>query len=122
MVTNFTWISPLRRLHRYDGVRLTNSSPGKRTSRDIAQPRAQYRDPNEGHGSCARRLSPHHDLVLDGIGPAPLLGRCPQIVGRDAEQSRLAQAWQRARGGQPTWLVVRGEAGIGKTRLITNLV
>jgi DNA-binding SARP family transcriptional activator len=43
------------------------------------------------------------------------------LVGRGAELGELLDAWGRARAGAGTTAVVRGEAGIGKTRLTTEL-
>jgi hypothetical protein len=40
----------------------------------------------------------------------------------DRETDRLAAALDRARAGAPTVLVIEGEAGIGKTALLTELV
>src|SRR5438034_5727199 len=39
------------------------------------------------------------------------------LVGRDTELSELVERWRTARGGEP-WVEVRGEMGIGKTRLV----
>ncbi|WP_029144788.1 helix-turn-helix transcriptional regulator [Microbacterium luticocti] len=41
-----------------------------------------------------------------------------RMVGRDEELARLDALFERARGGQPTAVVVAGEAGMGKSRLI----
>ncbi len=46
----------------------------------------------------------------------------PVLVGRDAELVRLLAALERADLGRPQLVVVSGEAGIGKTRLISELV
>jgi len=40
------------------------------------------------------------------------------MVGRDAEQARMTALFERAASGQPTAVVVAGEAGIGKSRLL----
>jgi predicted ATPase len=45
----------------------------------------------------------------------------PVLVGRDAEVARLDAALERAAAGRPAIVVVAGEAGVGKTRLITEL-
>jgi len=45
---------------------------------------------------------------------------CPVLVGRDAEVARLRAAIERAVGGQPATVLIAGEAGIGKTRLVTE--
>jgi predicted ATPase len=47
---------------------------------------------------------------------------CPVVVGRDAEAAQLRAALERAAGGQPAIVVVTGEAGVGKTRLVHDLV
>src|SRR5690606_40948634 len=41
-----------------------------------------------------------------------------KMVGRDAELATLLEAFDQARDGHPATVVVRGEAGIGKTRLL----
>jgi predicted ATPase len=45
---------------------------------------------------------------------------CPVLVGRDGEVARLRAAIERAAAGQPGCVLVAGEAGIGKTRLVTE--
>ncbi|TAH52273.1 MAG: hypothetical protein EYC68_08205 [Chloroflexota bacterium] len=43
-------------------------------------------------------------------------GQAP-LIGRDAEWARLLDAWERAAQGQTHFVLLAGEAGIGKTRL-----
>jgi tetratricopeptide (TPR) repeat protein len=43
------------------------------------------------------------------------------LVGRAQEFSRLQALWQTAAAGSPRLALVRGEAGVGKTRLVTEL-
>src|SRR5579872_2917388 len=50
--------------------------------------------------------------------PAPLL---PAIVGRAAELRIMSAAYTRAVGGQSQVMLITGEAGIGKTRLVEEL-
>jgi DNA-binding CsgD family transcriptional regulator/tetratricopeptide (TPR) repeat protein len=45
----------------------------------------------------------------------------PVVVGRDAEAAQLRAALEQAAGGRPAIVVVAGEAGVGKTRLVTDL-
>jgi predicted ATPase len=45
----------------------------------------------------------------------------PVLVGRAAEVARLNAALERAATGRPAILVVAGEAGVGKTRLVLEL-
>ncbi|MGW4798716.1 ATP-binding protein, partial [Nonomuraea sp. NPDC004297] len=42
------------------------------------------------------------------------------FVGRDAELAVLGGAWARVRGGAPATALLGGEAGVGKTRLVTE--
>ena len=42
------------------------------------------------------------------------------FVGRSLELSVLRDAWASASAGKPCWVLVGGEAGIGKTRLVTE--
>src|SRR5579863_5990047 len=49
-------------------------------------------------------------------GPAP-----PSIVGRAAELAIMSAAYARALGGQSQVMLITGEAGIGKTRLVEEM-
>ena len=44
-----------------------------------------------------------------------------ELVGREAEIERLSRFWSEARGGSGKVVVLTGEAGIGKSRLIVEL-
>jgi predicted ATPase len=44
------------------------------------------------------------------------------LVGRDAEVALAAAELRHLRGGRASVLVVEGEAGIGKTRLVQSIV
>ncbi len=44
------------------------------------------------------------------------------LIGRDAAWSRLLSAWQRAIAGEPGFVLIRGEAGIGKSRLAEDFM
>jgi predicted ATPase len=46
----------------------------------------------------------------------------PVLVGRDAEAAQLRAALERAATGRPAIVMVAGEAGVGKTRLVAELV
>ena len=43
------------------------------------------------------------------------------LVGREAEQRELAAVIEAAVAGTPSALIVSGEAGIGKTRVVTDV-
>lgn len=46
----------------------------------------------------------------------------PELPGRTKEVARLRDAWAAAVVGEPRLLLLTGEAGIGKTRLATEVV
>ncbi|MGA9858617.1 MAG: adenylate/guanylate cyclase domain-containing protein [Solirubrobacteraceae bacterium] len=58
------------------------------------------------------------------VGRLEVVGtrRLTPLVGRDPELARLAQAWQQAKGGDGQIVHVRGEAGIGKSRIVRELI
>jgi hypothetical protein len=45
----------------------------------------------------------------------------PVLVGRRAELETLVSSFERARAGEPAFVVVGGEAGVGKTRLVEEV-
>ena len=55
--------------------------------------------------------------------PAPLelLADGRRHVGREAELARLSAVWEQAASGQVRVVIVAGEAGIGKSRLVAEL-
>ena len=48
--------------------------------------------------------------------------RLTPLVGRASERARLSEAWEQARAGRGSVVHVMGEAGIGKSRLVHDLV
>jgi DNA-binding SARP family transcriptional activator/tetratricopeptide (TPR) repeat protein len=56
----------------------------------------------------------------DASAPRPAPG-VPPLVGREAPLGALLEAWRAARAGAGRVVAVRGEAGIGKTRLLLDL-
>ncbi len=54
------------------------------------------------------------------VRPVEISGQLP-LVGRERELGELERAWSAAAGGRGTAAVLRGEAGIGKTRLASEL-
>ena len=61
------------------------------------------------------------------LGETPVIAPPPEtmaypLVGRTAEWHALVTAWQAAAAGRPGLTLIRGEAGIGKTRLAEELI
>ncbi|KAF2415655.1 AAA family ATPase [Microbacterium sp. B35-30] len=52
----------------------------------------------------------------------PALPSSPRMVGRHNELAALLEAFDEAAGGRPRTVVVRGEAGVGKTRLVQEFL
>ncbi|MYS21012.1 MULTISPECIES: ATP-binding protein, partial [unclassified Streptomyces] len=57
--------------------------------------------------------------MLDGVQTQSL---SPVFIGRDAELTRLAGALRSAGGGRPQAVLIGGEAGVGKTRLVEEFL
>ena len=65
--------------------------------------------------------------ILDLDAAAPVVLASPRtavypLLGRQAEWSALLGAWHAAEAGHPRLFLIRGEAGIGKSRLAEELV
>jgi DNA-binding CsgD family transcriptional regulator len=59
---------------------------------------------------------PQYDPVMGALGPVP------RICGRAAEIQALGEALDRVAAGGPAIVLVEGEAGIGKTRLLAQVL
>src|ERR687891_231349 len=46
---------------------------------------------------------------------------CRSLIGREGELSQLRAAWSSARDGTGSCVIVRGVAGVGKSRLVREL-
>ena len=61
-------------------------------------------------------------LPAQRVAPGcPKVPGTPPLVGRDDERDRLVAAWHAAASGHPQLVLVTGEAGVGKTRLVDEL-
>ena len=72
---------------------------------------------------CVRRYSRALPEGTAGrmIGAVPRRVSSPIFVGRVAERAALSEALERAAAGQPGIVLISGEAGVGKSRLLTEL-
>lgn len=56
-------------------------------------------------------------MAMDAEATGSVRSRHASFVGRQRELERLEQIWMDTRDGRPCFVVIEGEAGIGKTRL-----
>ncbi len=52
----------------------------------------------------------------------PALASAIPLIGRQGEWARVRDIWQQSARGQPSFVLITGEAGIGKTRLAEELL
>src|SRR5436853_2286185 len=86
-------------------------------------------------GARERPSAPGGGLAGGGVppqrGPAPAAqaadNRCmatgcssPELVGRADELAALEAAYERAAGGSPAMVLVAGDSGVGKSRLVAE--
>ncbi len=64
--------------------------------------------------TCVRELESRFEAKLSWA--------LPEMVGRDAELTILTERWRRAKTGEGQCIVISGEAGIGKSRLVEALI
>ncbi|MDA8016833.1 MAG: AAA family ATPase, partial [Thermoanaerobaculia bacterium] len=80
----------------------------------------------EAHTLCADAFH-WHEVDRNGYVPTGVkeadFGRRPAVplVARDVELQQILDAWERARQGEGQVVVVGGEAGLGKSRLLTEV-
>ena len=55
-------------------------------------------------------------------GPLSAEENAPPLIGRASELERLRNAWRRAAAGERQIVLIAGEAGVGKTKLIERFV
>ena len=73
----------------------------------------------------SRLIGVHRALRATGaVGRLEVAGerRLTPLVGRDHELARLAQAWQEVKRGRGAIVHLTGEAGIGKSRIVRELL
>ncbi len=71
--------------------------------------------------------APAGPFTVPANEPLPMIGAMasrvssPILIGREAELRTLVAAWEAAAAGRPSTVLVGGEAGIGKSRLVAEL-
>jgi len=95
------------RTHRLLGGFFEFEDLGKRALKGVSQPVSSWRV------LCEREVGSRFEAV-HGIGVTT-------FVGRDAEVELLLECWAEARAGRGRTLLITGEAGIGKSRMLQTL-
>ncbi len=74
-------------------------------------------EPDLATREAYERLMQQETPTMQAIVHQPLLAATPTLIGRKREWEQLHDAWQREILGGPHFVLVTGEAGIGKSRL-----
>src|SRR6059058_5975560 len=74
-------------------------------------------DPDPATREAYERLMQHETPVIPARAPQTLLAATPALIGRKQEWEALQEVWHAASTGEPRFVLVTGEAGIGKSRL-----
>ena len=74
-------------------------------------------DPDPATREAYERLMQHETPVIPARAQQPLLAATPTLIGRKQEWEALQEVWHAASAGEPRFVLVTGEAGIGKSRL-----
>jgi predicted ATPase/DNA-binding SARP family transcriptional activator len=74
-------------------------------------------DPDPATREAYERLMQHEMPVIPVSVQHMLLAATPTLIGRKLEWKALQEAWHAASTGEPRFVLVTGEAGIGKSRI-----
>ncbi|TMD57718.1 MAG: 6-hydroxy-D-nicotine oxidase, partial [Chloroflexi bacterium] len=74
-------------------------------------------DPDTATREAYERLMQHETPVIPARAQQTLLAATPTLIGRKQEWEALQEVWHVASTGEPRFVLVTGEAGIGKSRL-----
>src|SRR5947209_81620 len=74
-------------------------------------------DPAPATREDYERLMQHETPVIAARAQPTLLAATPTLIGRKPEWQALQEVWHAASAGEPRFVLVTGEAGIGKSRL-----
>jgi DNA-binding SARP family transcriptional activator/predicted ATPase len=74
-------------------------------------------EPDPVTHAAYERLLQQETPTVPARGRQPTLAAAPTLIGRRREWAALQNAWQHAVDGEPHFVLLSGEAGIGKSRL-----
>lgn len=64
--------------------------------------------------------SDHEPRVLQGLESVPATGPAAHFVGRNVERAQITASIEQVTSGDPLFVAITGEAGVGKTRLLAE--
>ena len=79
-------------------------------------------EPDPATREVYERLLQQEAPVIQPIVHQSLPAAAPTLIGRAREWERLHAAWQAALDGEPHFVLVTGEAGVGKSRLVEEFL
>src|SRR5215470_14035961 len=79
-------------------------------------------DPDPATREAYERLMQQETPAIQAIVHPPLPAATPTLIGRKLEWEQLHDAWQRETLGGPHFVLVSGEAGVGKSRLAEDFL
>lgn len=79
-------------------------------------------EPDRTTQAMYERLKEGGKAPVLAVQPSSTSAAAPRLVGRDQEWGALQQAWHTTVTGNPSFVLLIGEAGIGKTRLAETLL
>src|SRR5215472_13606329 len=79
-------------------------------------------DPDPVTHEAYERLLQQESPAIQAIVQQPLPAATPTLIGRAREWEQLHDAWQRETLGGPHFVLVSGEAGVGKSRLAEDFL
>jgi DNA-binding SARP family transcriptional activator/predicted ATPase len=74
-------------------------------------------DPDPATREAYERLMHQETPVIPARAQQTLLAATPTLIGRKQEWEALQEVWHAASAGEPHFVLVTGEAGVGKSRL-----
>ncbi len=86
------------------------------------EPDRRYQNAGNVLNDLKRFLSGERDFLLVAEEPATIIGSSKELVGREAEYEALIRMFDETLRGHGAVCLIHGEQGIGKTRLIEELV
>jgi predicted ATPase/DNA-binding SARP family transcriptional activator len=79
-------------------------------------------DPDPATREAYERLMQQEAPTIQPIVHQPMPAATPTLIGREREWEQLHDAWQRTTDGGPHFVLVTGEAGVGKSRLVEEFL